>query len=104
VENYLKLKVKTPSNTMELVISTFIQEARRLNKPLWILSYKRKINNKVWFYGIQCLPNHLLQEMMWCEQVIPNNHFIIDLSDCQNTIMLHGSIKCVVNPSKLIYA
>lgn len=96
--NYLSFKKEVEYTKVEKVVSTFIQQARRLNKPLWILSFRYKNHEgKWWFKGIQCLPNQLLQDCYWCEQVIPQDHFILDLTSCNNTVTLQGGIKAVAN-------
>lgn len=101
--NYLSLKSDCPSDKMMNVVQVFVQQARRLNQPLWILSFKFKgQNNKPWYKGIQCLPNMLLQDCYWCEQVIPNDHFIIDLTNCRDTITLQGGLKSVGNPKFML--
>lgn len=102
--NYLSLKRDCSSDMMYKVIQTFIQLSRKKNKSLWILSYKEKVGDRIWFRGFGCTPTGLLQNKYWPDQVIPGDQFIIDLTQCQNTVILDGSYRVVANPSNFYWS
>lgn len=101
--NYIKLKREVHPNKLREKISECIKTCRELGQSLWVLSYMELRNDKIWFKGFGCTPNGLLQEMIWPEQVVPGDHFIIDLTNCLDTIVLKGGITSVGNPGSLYW-
>lgn len=100
-QNYIKLKPNLSSQKMEETVQKLIKYSRNNNQPIWFLSYLYE-NDRIWFKGFQCLPNHLLQTMLWSEQVVPGNHLIVDMTNCLNVVVYENVLKTIANPNKWI--
>lgn len=98
-QNYIKIKPNLPSDKMEEIVTKLINYSRKNNQPIWFLSYLYE-TDKIWFKGFQCLPNHLLQTMLWPEQVVPGNHLIVDMTDCLYPVVYDNVIKTITNPTR----
>ena len=64
--NYLKFKEIKEDKIQESLSKAF-KIGRDKEVTLYILSHMFEKNGKVWFKGIICLPNQLLQTAYWCE-------------------------------------
>lgn len=100
--NYLKFKQINLDQIQESLSKAF-KIGRDKGVTLYVLSHMFEKNGKVWFKGIICLPNQLLQTAYWCEQVLPGKGIILDFTDNLTVPVLKGGIHFITNPDRVIF-